>query len=235
MCGIFAAISLEKSFTETDRLRFDRALNKLFHRGPDAGNSRVFSLHGNSPDFNIYFGHRRLSIIDLDEKSNQPMEVDGLHIIFNGEIYNYIELRKELESDFEFRTNSDTEVILRYYQKFGPAGFGKFNGMWSIVIYDSIKRKILVSRDRFSVKPLYVHEAGGQLFLSSEIKLLKALGTQLTPNQRTIELFLNQMLIDVGPNTFYNEINMFPAMSYLELDLATGKREQKKILGFSCT
>ncbi|MBI3133226.1 MAG: asparagine synthase (glutamine-hydrolyzing) [Bacteroidetes bacterium] len=232
MCGIFAAISIERPFNAGDRLRFDNALNRLIHRGPDAGQARVFSFNDQAENFNLYLGHRRLAIIDLDQKSNQPFEVDGLHIIFNGEIYNYLELRHELEKDFRFVSNSDTEVILRYYQKFGTAGFDKFNGMWAFVIYDSVRKKIVVSRDRFSVKPLYVHEENNQIFLSSEIKLLKTLNTTLSPNQKIIERFLNQMLIDVGGETFYNEITMFPAMTVLEIDLPSGKRNQKKYWDF---
>lgn len=235
MCGIFAAISTERDFVSDDRNRFDRALDSLIHRGPDAGLGKFFSSKNRENDFDIYLGHRRLAIIDLDPKSNQPFEADGIHIIFNGEIYNYLELRKELESDFKFKSNSDTEVIIRQYQKFGVDGFGKFNGMWAFILFDEPRKKIIVSRDRFSVKPLYVLEDKGALFFSSEIKALKTLGVSLSPNQRVIERFLNQMLIDVGEETFYQEIKMFPAMSVMEIDLNSGKRSQKKYWDFHLT
>jgi asparagine synthase (glutamine-hydrolysing) len=171
MCGIFVVLSGAKNLQSKDKILFDEALDVLTHRGPDACDSRI--LNTNQEDgFNIYLGHRRLSIIDLDPKSNQPFEADNYQIVFNGEVYNYLELRKELEADFTFKTNSDTEVILRYYQKYGASGFGKFNGMWSLVIYDPVKNKIVVARDRFSVKPLYQIDNNGVLYFASEIKAL---------------------------------------------------------------
>ncbi|MBK9193257.1 MAG: asparagine synthase (glutamine-hydrolyzing) [Crocinitomicaceae bacterium] len=174
-----------------------------------------------------------MSIIDLDVSSNQPFESDGLHIIFNGEIFNYLELRNELGNEYQFRTNSDTEVILQYYRKHGIAGFEKFNGMWAFVIYDSIRKKIIISRDRFSIKPLYIVENNGTILLSSEIKALKKCGLSLSPDVNSVERFLNQMLIDTSLSTFYNEIKIFPAMTAREIDLKTGKTTDQRYWNFS--
>ncbi|MBK9591546.1 MAG: asparagine synthase (glutamine-hydrolyzing) [Crocinitomicaceae bacterium] len=232
MCGIFVVISGAKNLQPKDKILFDEVLNVLTHRGPDACDSRI--LKTNQEDgFNVYLGHRRLSIIDLDPKSNQPFEADNYQIVFNGEVYNYLELRKELEADFTFKTNSDTEVILRYYQKYGTSGFGKFNGMWSLVIYDPIKNNIVVARDRFSVKPLYQIEDNGVLYFASEIKALKKLGLTLTPNTLAIERLLSQQLLDVDDQTFYNEIKIFPPMSFMELDLKSNTRTIKKYWDFT--
>lgn len=233
MCGIFAAISVERPFEQKRRIDFDAALNSMAHRGPDAGSSSVFSFQPSSDHFNLFFGHRRLSIIDLDVSSNQPFESDGLHIIFNGEIFNYIELRNELGDEYAFRTNSDTEVILQYYRKHGVAGFEKFNGMWAFVLYDSHKKKIIISRDRFSIKPLYIVENNGTILLSSEIKALKKCGLNFSPDAHSIERFLNQMLIDTSLSTFYNEIKIFPAMTAREIDLTTGKVTDHRYWNFA--
>lgn len=233
MCGIFSAISLGAPFSENEEVLFKAANDSMLHRGPDAGNSIALRSKNVSDGFNIFLGHRRLSIIDLDPSSNQPMEADGYQIIFNGEIYNYLELRKELEKDFQFKTNSDTEVILRTYQKYGTKKFGGFNGMWSFIIYDPFLNQIIVSRDRFSVKPLYVMELGQRIFFASEIRCFKKLKPKLTPNQQVLERFLNQQLLDVGNRSFYNEIDIFPAMSTMTIQLETGKKTVEKYWNFS--
>jgi asparagine synthase (glutamine-hydrolysing) len=233
MCGIFSAISFGTPFKEQEKDLFEAANEAMLHRGPDAGKTTVIRSKDVDSGFNIFLGHRRLSIIDLDEKSNQPMEADGYQIIFNGEIFNYLELRKELEKEYTFRTNSDTEVILRSYQKHGTKQFGQFNGMWAFVIYDPKKNCIVISRDRFSVKPLFMLEQGNRLFMASEIKSLKKLGLRFSPDQTVIERFLNQQLIDVGTDTFYKEIKLFPAMTTMTVQLETGERTTEKYWGFT--
>ena len=232
MCGIFAAISLDQPFEHSKEALFIVAMNAMQHRGPDAEKHVVLKTNSDN-SFQYYFGHRRLAIIDLDESSNQPFEADGYQIIFNGEIFNYLELRKELENDFQFKTNSDTEVILRSYQKYGTKRFGEFNGMWAFVIYDPKLNKIILSRDRFSIKPMFLLENNNQLFIASEIKALKKLGISLSPNQTVIERFLNQQLIDVGLETFYKEITIFPAMTTMTINLADGKRTSENYWNFS--
>ena len=224
MCGIFSAITFDNPFNQSDKSKFDGALNALTHRGPDNGNSITINPKSdNESNFQIYLGHRRLSIIDLQESSNQPFESDGYQMIFNGEVFNYLELKKNL-GEFQFKTNSDTEVVLRAYQKYGLECFSKFNGFWSIIIFDPKKNEVVISRDRFSIKPLYYLENEGRIYFSSEIKALKTLNFSLSPNHLVLEYFLNQKLIDAQAETFYNEIKRFPAMQCWSINLSTGKR-----------
>jgi asparagine synthase (glutamine-hydrolysing) len=118
-------------------------------------------------------GHRRLSILDTSAAGHQPMRdpAGQFWIAFNGEIYNFRELRVELEAlGVSFRTNTDTEIILAAYDRWGPDCFGRFNGMWAIALFDLRRRQLLLSRDRFGIKPLYYAVSGGMLLFASEIK-----------------------------------------------------------------
>lgn len=161
MCGIAVCVS-ENS--EIDKKRFEAMTDVVAHRGPD---DRGFYY-----DNGLAMGHRRLSIIDLSNDGHQPFEkVDGYVITFNGEIYNYIELREELKkSGFEFLTKTDTEVIVQAYKKWGADCVSHFNGMWAFVIYDKKKNVLFCSRDRFGVKPFYYTEQEGLFLVASEIK-----------------------------------------------------------------
>ena len=131
----------------------------MSHRGPD--HTGVKSCD------NMIFGHKRLAIIDLSPSSNQPFQLDNYILIFNGEIYNYIELKKE--HNIETITDSDTEVLLRMYMKYGADSVQYFNGMFSFVIYNKITKDVFVARDRLGIKPLYVYEKNNELIYSSEI------------------------------------------------------------------
>src|SRR5580698_9457050 len=134
----------------------------------------------------IGLGNRRLAILDISTAGNQPMEIaDGSYsITFNGEIYNYKEIRAELERcGHRFRTGTDTEVILRSYQEWGEACLQRFNGMWSFALWDESKRSLFCARDRFGVKPFYYIVHAGRFFLGSEIKqILHASGVSRTAN-----------------------------------------------------
>lgn len=182
MCGIFGIKSLNSDFTIDESL-FYQSLMKMEHRGPDFnGYNRI--------DDNTIFGHVRLSIIDLRPESNQPMLIDNrFWIVFNGEIYNYIELRDELikEVNFNFHTESDTEVLLRAYQYWGENCVQKFNGMWAFTIYDTLEDKIFCSRDRFGVKPFNYSLVDNVFIFSSEIKSIINYFPQLKePNYNVI-------------------------------------------------
>ena len=161
MCGIAVCVS-ENS--EIDKKRFEAMTDVVAHRGPD---DRGFYY-----DNGLAMGHRRLSIIDLSNDGHQPFEkVDDYVVTFNGEIYNYIELREELKkSGFEFLTQTDTEVIVQAYKKWGVDCVSHFNGMWAFVIYDKKKNVLFCSRDRFGVKPFYYTEQEGLFLVASEIK-----------------------------------------------------------------
>lgn len=165
MCGIFGVFDLNNSVS-IDTESFRVALMKMIHRGPD--NQSVVRVNDHA-----LLGHVRLSIIDLESHSNQPF-VDAserYHLIYNGEIFNYLEIREELKAlGCTFRTESDTEVLLQSYIIWGEECVQRFNGMWAFVIYDSVNNTIFGSRDRFGVKPLYYAQVGSQFVFASAIK-----------------------------------------------------------------
>lgn len=222
MCGILSAISFEKPFQ--DYSIFNSALQTISHRGPDAEGVHTFFDRKKNTDrsqaFSLLMAHKRLSIIDLDKISNQPMASDNVFIVFNGEIFNYIELRQDLlKLGIEFLSNSDTEVILKGYLSEGTSFFSKLNGMWSFVIYDANKNKVIISRDRFGIKPLYYYSNKDVFYIASEIKELKYLIRDLTPNTETIHNFISKGWVDYSNSTFYNEIERFPTKSTWSIDL----------------
>ena len=169
MCGITGVFRFGQSIEYGQVKAFNDALT---HRGPDA-QELYFSV-----DKQLALGHCRLSIVDLDESANQPFLSDDKRyaLTFNGEIYNFFELRKELQQlGAHFRTDSDTEVLLNAYQTWGKDCLGKLNGMWAFAIWDNHKRELFLSRDRFGVKPLYFASNGNEFAFSSEQKAFKSL------------------------------------------------------------
>ena len=146
MCGIVGYVSSKKAKLET----IEKMANKIIHRGPDA--------FGYFVEGNVAMGHRRLSIIDL-ANGKQPMESDdgNLVIVFNGEIYNFLELREDLKlSGYKFKTNSDTEVLLKGYQEWGSKVTTKLRGMFAFAIYNKETKEIFMARDQWGIKPLYL-------------------------------------------------------------------------------
>jgi asparagine synthase (glutamine-hydrolysing) len=184
MCGIVGWIKKEGIVHPR---KCQDSLERIRHRGPDCRQMLFFGESGvcrtTTPDDraivpgNGFFGHARLSIIDLEEASNQPFTTDGdSWIVFNGEIYNYIELRSELEAKGHvFSTGSDTEVMLRALQEEGPRAIRKFNGMWSFAYLDRRNGVVLMSRDRYGKKPLFYSHDGEQMVFGSEFKSLFAI------------------------------------------------------------
>ncbi len=168
MCGIAGSIGPIR----IEAARIDETLAKMIARGPDHRDTAHIRRDG----VHIHMLHSRLSIIDLDERANQPMTREDCTIVYNGEIYNYRELRRELEAaGVVFTTDSDTEVLLQAYLRYGPSCVEHFEGMWAFAIYDGRDGSLLLSRDRFGEKPLYLLRAGGALFFGSEPKLVYAL------------------------------------------------------------
>jgi asparagine synthase (glutamine-hydrolysing) len=162
--------------------------------------------------------HNRLSIIDLSEAGRQPMQsADGnLQIVFNGEIYNYLELRRELSDEFDFRTDSDTEVLLAAYRKWGENFLDRLIGMFALIIWDEREKSIFAARDRFGVKPLYYHEQNdGTLFLSSEIKAIHHAGIRREPNEKIWADYLTFGLTDHSEETFWKGIGKLAAGHFL--------------------
>lgn len=170
MCGI-AGFCTHEELTDGDAILRDM-IREIHHRGPDADGWCLYDSSGNG---RIGLGHKRLSIIDLTANGNQPMDSvsQKLSIIFNGEIYNYQVLRQQLERDgYQFRTNTDTEVILNMYEKYGEKCLQHFNGMFAFAIYDRSKDQIFLARDRLGIRPLYYYSGSRTLVFASEIKAL---------------------------------------------------------------
>jgi asparagine synthase (glutamine-hydrolysing) len=187
----------------------------LFHRGPDDGGLYVEGAVG--------MGFRRLSILDLSEAGHQPMiSQDGQYVlVFNGEIFNYVELREELRQlGYQFRSSGDSEVLLAAYREWGRECLSKLNGMWAFVIYDRRHRRIFGSRDRFGVKPLYYSRSPEVIQFASEIKALRASGYHRPEiNWRTASKFLLEGRLDSQGETFYEGIEQIPSGSGFEVEL----------------
>ncbi|MGE5541241.1 MAG: asparagine synthase (glutamine-hydrolyzing) [Bacillota bacterium] len=179
------------------------------HRGPDATDVFV--------DAGITLGHDRLAIIDLSKAARQPMHsADGRYtIVFNGEIYNYRELRTELEGTYAFRTSSDTEVILALYALEGVAALSRLNGIFAFALWDHAQKELLLARDWFGVKPLYyAHTKTGNLIFSSEMKgILESGEVDRTVNQESLAHYF-QVLYVPEPNTIFAAIRSIPAGHY---------------------
>ena len=148
MCGICGYINFSKIGQDSSVLK--NMVNTLHHRGPDS--QGFFEDH----EHHVFLGHARLSIIDISDNGKQPMTFCNLTIVFNGEIYNYREIKKELIAlGHSFKTNSDTEVILHSFNEWGADCVSRFIGMFAFAIYDSYKQTVSIFRDRAGVKPLY--------------------------------------------------------------------------------
>lgn len=214
MCGIACLI---RGGEEIDRGHFAAMVDSVSHRGPDGRGEAYFGGAGLAPTendgFELALGHRRLSILDLSEAGAQPMSsADGdLVISYNGEVYNYIELREELRRlGHFFKSNCDTEVILAAYREWGAACVERFNGMWAFAILERSRRRLFVSRDRIGIKPLYCRVDGGFLAIASEIKqFLRLPGIEAKPNDAVCLSYLATGY-ERPPETFFAGIAAFP-------------------------
>ncbi len=207
MCGIAGVIG-EKS----NKSNLTLMLKAQHHRGPD--NTGMW-LNDNTA-----LGHNRLSIIDLSEEANQPF-IDSANryvLTYNGEIYNYIELKEELESSYNFVTNSDSEVLLAAFIKWGKNCLSKLNGMFSFAIYDTHTNVLFAARDRFGVKPFYYVNDEDTFYFSSEIKALMAVGVVKTPNEKVWASYFAYGSYGMPDETFWNDVNQLPGGHYLELN-----------------
>lgn len=191
----------------------EKARDTMIHRGPDDS-----GVYYNKKD-EIALGHRRLSIIDLSDSGKQPLEsADGRYIIiFNGEIYNYIELKKELVNFYNFKTRTDTEVLLVAYIKWGSKCLDKLNGMFSFAIWDKKEKKLFCARDRLGIKPFFYTTHNNSFYFASEIKGLLALGIPVKENESVIYDYLRFGLYGHTNNTFFKDIKVLPAGHTLKL------------------
>jgi len=206
MCGVFGTIDK----------KYDKGLGKevtrlLSHRGPD--DKGIFAFPQGM------MANTRLAIIDLTERGHQPMRSnDGkVSLVFNGEIYNYKELRGELKDDYDFRTDTDTEVVVAAYQKWQEGCLDKLRGMFAFGLWDENRQKLFCATDRFSIKQLYYYCDKDKFIFSSEIKPITKAGVKLLPNDRAIHDFLAFGLQDYNEETFFKNIYQLKPAHYLIL------------------
>jgi len=193
------------------------------HRGPDASGTYI-STTGIAG-----LGHNRLSIIDLSDAGRQPMkDASGRHwIVFNGEIYNYLELRAELESSWQFRTRTDTEVLLAAYVRWGEACLDRLIGMFAFIVWDDSEQRLFGARDRFGVKPLHMHRApNGGLWVASEIKALHAAGVSREPDECAWAAYFTSGAYDHDTRTFWKGIRRLPPGGCFTWSPGQGLRER---------
>jgi len=210
MCGIAGII--KKNNTTVNLRDLKQMTDVAEHRGPDG--------EGHFIDTSIGFGHRRLAIIDLSDAGHQPMEKDGLVITYNGEIYNYIEIRNELElQGISFSTQTDTEVILKAYHQWGQECVHKFNGMWAFAIFDKYNSLVFISRDRFGIKPFYYTENEEAFFFGSEIRQLLSNVEKRQVNKQILFDFLYLGYHHHNEETFFEGITSLAPGHNLVFDI----------------
>jgi asparagine synthase (glutamine-hydrolysing) len=219
MCGIIGVISQENIEKLIPYLQ--QSCDAIIHRGPDDSGQESFER--------AYLGFRRLSIIDLSEKGHQPMQdATGRYwIIFNGEIYNFQDLRKKLlDKGYSFNSNSDTEVILYTYLAFGEEVVKMIEGMFSLIIYDKVKHEFFAARDRMGKKPMLIYQNRNTTFLFSELKqILHVPGFDRSVNFSAVNTFLTYGSVS-QPETIYKKVTSLPAGHYLKI--VDGKIEIKQ-------
>jgi asparagine synthase (glutamine-hydrolysing) len=216
MCGI-------SGFSWGDAGLIEKMNKSLGHRGPDDQGTYI--------DENISLGHRRLSIIDLSSAGKQPMsnEDGSIWIVFNGEIYNFGELRTDLEAKgHSFRSNSDTEAIIHAYEEWGCSCVERFNGMWGFALYDRGDGLIFLCRDRFGIKPLYYYFNNKKFIFSSEINGILQHEIDRVANDKILYEYLALDLVDHSRETFFKGINSLLPGESLIYDLAHGTMELKR-------
>jgi len=240
MCGILAYFQ-EQGFSRERLQALKGSLNTLNHRGPDGEGIRLIDTRSGQSwslrteetpldlacdlhldDYqdgqaDLLLGHRRLSIFDLSSAGHQPMVDAGGNIAcFNGEVYNFIELREELKScGHSFRTGTDTEVILAAYREWGADCLRRFNGMWSMLLWDQKNRRLLVSNDRVGIKQLYRYGTGSEWIMASEIKAIRHLyADRLEIDQDRASFFLVHRGLDTSVQTLYKGVERVPPATY---------------------
>ncbi|TDN89124.1 asparagine synthase (glutamine-hydrolysing) [Salegentibacter sp. 24] len=206
MCGIAGIIS-----AKANKEQLQQMLKLQHHRGPDHTGNYF------DPGY-CALGHNRLSIIDLSAKANQPFKDNSgrYHLTFNGEIYNYKELKQELKTHYNFKTGSDTEVLLAAFIVWGKSCLTKLNGMFAFGIWDNREKKLFAARDRFGVKPFFYSRKNQDFYFSSEIKAIRSLLKLDQPNEQVWANYFSYGSYGMPSETFYDEIFQLPGGHYLE-------------------
>ena len=213
MCGIYATT---KNITESE---IQKKLNVINHRGPDNSDFLI--------NDKFSFGHNRLSIIDLDERSNQPFEYNGYYIVFNGEIYNHLELKKNLAAiGYSFRTTSDTEILLASYIEYGEKCLEMLNGMFAFIIYDPNKNLLFGARDRYGKKPLYYKLQDNSIECASQLSQL-TITNENKISEIATHAYLKYKYIP-SPLSIYDDVYKLEAGSSFSYSLANNKFNLKK-------
>ena len=215
MCGINGIISKSSGIDIASILK--KMNDKIIHRGPDDDGVFIY----NNKDYNVGFGMRRLSIIDIENGSQPLFSKDkNICLVFNGEIYNYKSLKKSLVQEFniDFTTSSDTEVVLKLYEIYGTDSFNMLDGMFAFSIIDKKKNKIYIARDFFGEKPLYYYKENNSIVWSSELKsLLKANQNQLLISKKAVSLYF-QLTYIPAPYSIYEDVFKLEPNKYIEID-----------------
>ena len=222
MCGIAGFCDFNKI---SNKQTLVKMTDELHHRGPDDSGYSFYENHY----ANVGLGHRRLSILDLSKHGHQPMVYQNLEIVYNGEVYNFKEIRSELEKyNYTFESDSDTEVILKAYHRWGIKTVDKFNGMFAISIYDKQTNKLIFIRDRAGVKPFYYYINNDLFLFSSELKSFH----KHSDFEKEIDLNSVATFLQIGyitePKSIFKNTFKLKAGHYLELDLKTKKLEEHK-------
>ncbi|HMD00958.1 MAG TPA: asparagine synthase (glutamine-hydrolyzing) [Ferruginibacter sp.] len=222
MCGISGFVDFNKHSTQEILEKMNRT---LVHRGPEGEGYAMF----NNDTATVGLGHRRLCIIDLSEGGKQPKSFNNLHITFNGEMYNYAEIKKQLsDKGHQFNSHSDTEVILHAFHEWGTDAIQPFIGMFAFMLYDEAKQKIYAFRDRAGVKPFYYHWKGGLFLFGSELKALMA-----HPEfKKDISIDAAAAFMQFGyipaPHSIFNDTFKLKPGHFLEIDLKKRSFEEKQ-------
>jgi len=252
MCGILALVS--KSPLKRSEINESlNSLQRIKHRGPDGEGVLLINTYTgetkslrtkDTPEnikchyqelsevpenqFNLLLGHRRLSIIDLSVQGHQPMQVEEVSLIYNGEIYNYLELKEELKAKGRtFKTNSDSEVLIQAYLEWGAGCLNKFNGMWTFVLWDNSKQKLFIANDRFGVKPLYYTQVEEKTILVSEIKqYFDFTSFKREFNKEYFDDYIKVGSTNIGVETPFYKVKRFPCGHFTELKTKDGFRKE---------
>ncbi|MBX3271847.1 MAG: asparagine synthase (glutamine-hydrolyzing) [Sandaracinaceae bacterium] len=220
MCGVLGVLAPRGRFARPD---LAAALDTLAHRGPDgAGLTRHDAPHARE----LWLGHRRLAIVDLSEAAAQPMQRGEATLVFNGEIYDHVELRASL--DLPLSTSSDTEVLLEGLRAHGPPFLERCNGMWALAYHDASRRELVLARDRLGKKPLYLYEADDVIAFASEPKAFVALGLPLTIDEdaRALYRWLGYL---PARRTIYRECAKLPAATHLTISLGDPSKRTERL------